>query len=300
MPLRIFHRLSFLTAAFLALTTVSSSRADDVIGLTSIESNPLLIGMNSDFPLFPNSIHFVVGLDDEEKIVGMDLRPATGTIYGVARNTDTGALRLYQFSLGFLFATASPVGTAFNPPFALAPATAFGFDFNPTIDRARLVADNDTNVVFNPDTGAVTTAVNLFYATGLDPDVILTPDPNVGENPNVVNIAYDNNDLNPGTDSQLRGIDTELDILVTIANSVGRMRTVGSLGVNVTAVGGYDVSSTGNAESFAIMSVAGSSFQRFFEIDHATGQATVTAIPIFGLLQFTGITVLDAPTPPPQ
>lgn len=298
---RLTHKLiGSLTAAMLVLATSSSARADEVIGVTNIDSTPLLVGMNSDFPLFPSSLRFVVGLGEDEQLVGMDLRPATGTLYGVSRNSDTGALRLYQITLGFLFANAAPVGSPFTPPPALVAPTAFGFDFNPTIDRARLVADNDTNLVFNPDTGAVTVATNLFYATGLDPDVILTPDTNVGENPNVVNIAYDNNDLDAGTDSQLRGIDTELDILVTVANSLGRLRTIGSLGVNVTAVGGYDVSSTDNAQSFAIMSVAGSPFQLFFRINNETGQASVVTIPVLGLVQFTGLTVLDAPLPPPQ
>ncbi len=289
-----------IPAALLFFAASAPLRADNVVGVTEVNSTPLFIGMNSDAPLFPTSIHFITGLAEDEQLVGIDLRPATGTIYGVARNSESGTLQLYQFTLSFLIATASPVGSAFDPPPALAAPTAYGFDFNPTIDRARLVADNDTNIVFNPDTGEVTQAINLYYATGLDPDPILTPDTNVGKNPNVVNIAYDNNDLDPTTPTQLRGIDTNLDILVTVANSLGRLRTIGSLGVNVTSVGGYDVSSTDNSQSFAIMSVSGSSFQRFFKIDHATGKATVVSIPIFGLVQFSGLTVLEVPAPPPQ
>ena len=292
------------TVTFLAVLVASAAsvpaQADDLVGLTRLGTLPVLVGLNSDDPMLPTSIQLLIGLAANEQLVGIDLRPATGEVYGVGRNTRTGTLQLYSIDTTMITAMATPVGTPFTPP-ALLPKqpkpVEFGFDFNPTIDRVRLVADNDMNIVFNPDTGAVSMplATNLFYATGAAPDTVTTPDVNVRKNPNVVHIAYDNNDLDPATASQQRGIDTNLDVLVTVANNAGRLRTIGRLGVNATNVGGFDVSSTGNGQSFAVMSTVGSRFQRLFTIDHATGHATAVGIPTLGLFQFTGLTVLNAP-----
>lgn len=293
-------RSGTLLVALVASAVCASARADDLLGLTRLGTLPLLVGLDSDDPMLPTSIQLLMGLATNEQLVGIDLRPATGEVYGVGRNTKTGTLQLYSIDTTLVVAMASPVGTPFAPP-ALLPKqpkpVEFGFDFNPTIDRVRLVADNDMNIVFNPDTGAVSMplATDLFYATGAAPDTVTTPDINVRKNPNVVHIAYDNNDLDPATPSQQRGIDTNLDVLVTVANNAGRLRTIGRLGVNATSVGGFYVSSTGNGQSFAVMSTVGSRFQRLFTIDHATGRATAVGIPTLGMFQFTGLAVLNAP-----
>ncbi len=279
------------------------AQADDLVGLTRLATYPLLVGMDSDDPTVPTSIQLLIGLATDEQLVGIDLRPATGQIYGVGRNTKTGTLQLYVIDAMTVAAMATPVGAPFTPPPLLRgqpKPTEFGFDFNPTIDRVRLVADNDMNIVFNPDTGAVAMplATNLFYATGAAPDTNPVPDVNAGKNPNVVGIAYDNNDLDPATGSQQRGIDTKLDVLVTVANNTGRLRTIGRLGVNVTAVAGYDVSSTTNVKSFAVMNSVGRRLQGLYAIDNVTGRATLVGTPVMGLFEYTGLTVLDAPVAP--
>ena len=293
-----------LFATLLVCAAGFPAQADDLVGLTRLASIPLLVGMDSDDPTVPTSIQLLIGLATDERLVGIDLRPATGQIYGVGRNTMTGTLQLYRVDSMTVAAMAMPVGTPFTPPPLLRgqpKPTQFGFDFNPTIDRVRLVADNDMNIVFNPDTGAVAMplATNLFYATGAAPDANPTRDVNVGKNPNVVGIAYDNNDLNPATGSQQRGIDTNLDVLVTVGNNTGVLRTIGRLGVNALSMGGYDVSSTSNAKSFAVMSTLGRRLQGLYAIDHVTGRATLVGTPVMGLFQFTGLTVVNPPVAPP-
>ena len=117
-------------------------------------------------------------------------------------NTTTGAASL-----------VGALGLALN-------GTAFGFDFNPSIDRIRVVSESDRNYVLHPDTGIATQVTNLFYGPA---------DPNFGVNPNVVGSAYSNNIAGTPT-TQLYGIDTNLDILVTQANSAGTLGTVGPIG----------------------------------------------------------------------
>jgi hypothetical protein len=86
------------------------------------------------------------GLQPDEKILDIDFRPATGQLYGLGStsriyviNPETGDARM--------------VGAApFTP--ALTGALA-GFDFNPTVDRIRVVTDQGQNLRLNPETGAV-------------------------------------------------------------------------------------------------------------------------------------------------
>ena len=290
-----------LWATLAAGAVTSSAQADDLLGLAKLGPLPVLVGLDSDDPFFPTTIQLLTGVAASEQLVGIDLEVATGDIYGVGHHPRTGALQLYFIDDSSLTAVATPVGAPFTPTLAKGQPkpTAFGFDFNPTlVQRARLVADNDMNIVFNTSTGAVTPATNLFYATGAAPDTNPAADVNVKKNPNVVQIAYDNNDNDPTTGSQQRGIDTKLDVLVTVANNTGRLRTIGKLGVNATAVGGYDVSSTGNTQSFAVMTTAGRAAQRLFSINNTTGAATVVDIPAVGLFRFTALTVLNVPAPP--
>ena len=109
-----------------------------------------------------------------------------------ARSTSSGSSsRLYV--LNPVTGVAVAVGGPFTP--ALSGA-AFGFDFNPTVDRIRVVSDTGQNLRLNPDTGAVA-AVD----TALNPGA-----------PNVVGSAYSNN-VAGATTTTLYAIDSTTDQL---------------------------------------------------------------------------------------
>ena len=116
---------------------------------------------------------------------------------------------------------------------------AFGFDFNPTVDRIRVTSDAVENLRLNPDTGTVTVDVNL----------------NPG-NPNVVGSAYTNN-FAGATTTTLYDIDSNLDILA-IQNppNNGTLNTVGSLGLNTSDLVGFDISQQ-NPTAYASLTVGG-------------------------------------------
>ncbi len=63
--------------------------------------------------------------------------------------------------------------------------TKYGIDFNPTVDRLRVVNDADQNLRINPNTGLVSADTPLTYA--------VAPDVNAGKNPDVRDAAYTNN-----------------------------------------------------------------------------------------------------------
>ena len=79
------------------------------------------------------AVYKVTGLQAGEEILGVDQRPATAQLYALGSSS-----RLYTIDL--VTSTATEVGTG---PFTPAlNGTSFGFDFNPTVDRIRIVSNN--------------------------------------------------------------------------------------------------------------------------------------------------------------
>ena len=87
----------------------------------------------------------ITGLQNGESILAIDCRPATGQIYALGSMS-----RLYIINP--TTGVATQVGAAGG--FTLS-GTSFGFDFNPVVDRIRVVSDADQNLRLNPDTGAL-------------------------------------------------------------------------------------------------------------------------------------------------
>lgn len=211
----------------------------------------------------------VTGLGDDEQLLGIDYRPLTGDLYGL---TSGNAI----YTLDQASGVATKVGVGFTDA---TNGGNFGFDFNPVIDRIRIVSDADQNFVAHPDTGDanVATTTPVFFAAG---------DVNQGAQPNVVHHAYDGNVLgSAATGTQLRAIDTQLDILVTQANNAGTLETIGPLGIDAEDIGGFDIATSGNAYA-ALSDGVGSVTSTLYSIDLNSGAATsLGAIPqtVWGL-----------------
>ena len=250
--------------------------AELIYGIASQAPATALLTWDSASPNNVLTGVFVTGLQSNETLLGIDFRPATGELYGLGSTS-----RLYKVNPTTAVATA--VGGQFTP---LLSGFSFGFDFNPVIDRIRVVSETNQNLVLNPMTGAVqTVAPNVFYAAG---------DPNFGVDPNVVDSAYTNNF--PGAvATTLYGIDTGLDVLVTQVAATGALSTVGAIGLNASAAGGFDVSGvTGTA--YAALLPSGSSQSSLYTINLATGAATPVGV-INGGLVISALTVAPVPEP---
>jgi hypothetical protein len=139
-------------------------------------------------------------------------------------------------------------------------------DFNPTIDRVRVITDSDQNIVFNPNNGATTIATNVFYGAG---------DVNEGVDPNIIDMAYTNNIANSGLPSQQYAIDYGLDALVKVANNAGTLTTVGSLGIDTDIYTGFDIYSpfAGSNWAYALLTPVGGT-AGMYSIDLSTGSAS--------------------------
>lgn len=190
---------------------------------------------------------------------GLDFRPATGQLYGYSDRA--GSLYTVNTSTGAL----TPVGAA-----ALGLTNTFnlGMDFNPTIDRLRIVTDSAQNIVLNPNSAAVTFNMsNLAYGA---------TDVNANTSPSIIDNAYSNNIAGTGAGTTQYVIDYGADILATLNNNGGVLTTVGALGVDTDNFTGFDIFSataTSNA-AYALLTPAGGS-AGLYSINLGTGAATL-------------------------
>lgn len=212
----------------------------------------------------------LTGLAADEFLAGIDYRPVNGTIYGIVTNTP--ATRTRVVAINASTGELTPIG----PQTAPTTDIFFGVDFNPVPDRIRVVGDADTSRRYNPDNGTLAgTDTNLAYAPG---------DPNAGANPNVVHAAYTNSQTGAAV-TTLFAIDSGLDVLVRVGGvdgtpspNTGLLTTLGSLGVNATSFGGFDIQPFTNI-AYAALRVGGVS--QLYSINLTTGAATLVG-PIGG------------------
>ena len=236
---------------------LAAAQTNTIIALTA---NNQLLQFNAAAPGAIISTLSVKGLQAGDTLAGIDFRPAKGQLYGLGVNGATG--RLYTISL--LTGTAAQVGTGFALPQSAGAAVGkdYGFDFNPTVDRIRVVADSRDNFRLHPDTGAVAGA-----------DFALT------EGAVVVGAAYDRNFAGSKM-TTLYGIDANTDQLVTIGGidsapspNGGVVRPVGPLGVNTSALVGFDITVGDEGMAFATLTVDNKA--GLYAIYLASGTATL-------------------------
>src|SRR5688572_18709520 len=111
-----------------------------------VTSSNQLIQYNGNAPETPVLSIAITGLQSGETLLAIDFRPATGQLYGIGSTS-----RIYAIHLGSGLATAIGPG-----PFSPAVnGNIVAFDFNPTVDRIRLVTASGQNLRLNPETGAV-------------------------------------------------------------------------------------------------------------------------------------------------
>lgn len=216
----------------------------------------------------------VLGLQKNDDLVGIDYRPATGELWGLGKKD-------FVYKIDPISGQATTVGSKLA--LAVSDTASFGFDFNPAVDRIRIVNSDDQNLRANPNTGA---AVDSNLAVdGIQPDGTLAyagDDANAGQDPSIVGVAYTNN-VPAGTPTTLYGIDSSTNTLVTIGSlngtpdspNGGLVRTIGSLGVNVTAAAGFDIVTVNGVDTaYAALQVDASGKTEFFQINLSNGAAT--------------------------
>lgn len=244
-----------LTAALLgAVGTGTAGAAQLIYGTT--EGDRLVTFRSSSPGNIERSVP-ITGVAEAEDIVGLDVRPATGELYGLGTSNV-----IYRIDPSSGAATA--VGGAFVPSLS---GENFGFDFNPTVDRIRLVSDAEQNLRLNPNNGqTVGEDGALTYPAG---------DVSAGANPNVGSAAYTNS-VAGATSTALYVIDTQTNALATLPNpNDGVLNTVGALGFDVEGRTNFDVGADGIGYASLIREER--EVIELYRVDLGTGRASPTA-----------------------
>ena len=255
----------------LSLNRVSTPEAHAASSASSVSifaltTNNTLVQFNSATPGTIISTVPISGIVAGENIVGIDFRPATGQLFAAAFNGASN--HVYVINLNTGVATVV-TGTNFTPALS---GTSFGFDFNPVVDRIRIVADTDQNLRLNPSTGLVAAVdTPLAYASG---------DLHFGANPNVVGAGYANNIAGTMT-TTLYVIDSILNILArqggvggTPSANSGQLTTIGILGFITSPLVGLDIAWDGTAYASLTDSSGSPTNSKLFTINLTTGAAT--------------------------
>ncbi|MEZ5424765.1 MAG: DUF4394 domain-containing protein [Pyrinomonadaceae bacterium] len=270
-----FYTVNLQTGAATLIGSLGDQTITDIAveigyaeGLTAygLGPNNQLIQFSTKNPnVLTNSVT-VTGLNPGETLRGIDFRPATGELYGYGSDP-TGAVSRTLYSINPITGAATVRGSVDQ----LTAGSDFGFDFNPTVDRIRIVNDVDQNRRANPDTGATISDGTLAYDGG---------DPNSGANPNIVAVGYENS-FGGATSTRLFDIDSDLDILAqqNPANA-GTLLTVGPLTWNTSANAGFDIIRGSNRGLAALELIVGGNpagNSGLYEVDTATGTAAFIA-----------------------
>jgi hypothetical protein len=239
-----------------ALTTLSSapsaSHAQSGDTLYGVTAGNRLVTFNSNSPCTIAWSAPISGLQPRESLLGIDFRPANKKLYGLGSSS-----RLYVIDT--TTGKASVVG---SQPFSVTlSGSEFGFDFNPTVDRIRVVSNSGQNLRLHPDTGAVAaTDKALNYKDA--PQV----------KANVTGAAYSNPDTDPNTGTVLYDLDAAFDLLATqVPPNDGVLNIAGELRVGVTGLTGFDISSANVA--YAALLRSGPGADADVDLDARTGGA---------------------------
>lgn len=231
-------------------TSVIPSHASLILALTQ---NSQLLQFDSTTPSLVSGPISVTGIGAGFRLVGIDVRPATNQVYGLAVSSNSAINRLY--TLDRTTGSASLAGTLSAP----LTGSSFGMDFNPVADRLRLVSDTGQNYRINVTNGETFTDTNLSFAS---------TDVNAGTTPVLVASAYTNS-FAGATSTTLYGIDLATQSLV-LQNppNAGTLTTVGSLNALAFPEASFDIDPRTN-QGFAVLNGL-----EFSTINLSTGLAT--------------------------
>lgn len=280
------------------LTTGAAARVNTIAGGERVRglayvaaAQATVVGVTSDNrivtfkPATPATLDTnvaITGLQGGETIFGFDSRPANGRLYAL---TDAGRLYTLDAATGVATPGAALAADAADTtaPFAMLAGTAFGVDFNPTVDRLRVVSDAQQSLRINVDSGATTTDTALNRAGGA------APLPSVGA------AAYARNFVAGGT-TTLYDIDIATNSLLiqTPPNDGVLTAVAGTLDPALTfdLAGGFDIAGGNDGLAIAALQPAGAAQSTLYRVNLATGALTaVDAIGPGGTATVTGLTI---------
>lgn len=234
------HTLTALTLALAAGATAAA--AAPAVGLVGEKT---LVMFDTATPAVTGTL-VVTGID---RLVGIDMRPSDGRVYGV---TGDGVLVTLDLTTG----AATPVATLDQP----VPSGSVSVDFNPAADKLRVVSGL-ANLRIDPASGKVTRDGDLAF---------LPDDMHRGETPDIVAVAYTNAYGKPEKTAMFN-IDATIGGLIqqTKPND-GTLAAIGKLSAAPHATYAFDVATDARGTNTAYL--VGDA--TLYTVDLGTGTAT--------------------------
>ncbi len=242
---------------------------EDIRGIAlRAAQTPVVLGLTDDNRVVgfkvgtPNTLDTnvtVSGLAAGELVLGIDVRPRDGMLYGL---TSTARLITIDPTTGVatVKATLAADSTDTTLPYTAIAGTAFAVDFNPVADRLRVISNSGQNLRINVDTGATTTDGVINRA---------------GVAPSVAAAAYTNSIPN-ATATQLFDVDSASSVLA-LQNppNDGTLVNVGPLGVTIAGDGGMDIAGGANGLVLAALRTTDGGPTSLYRVDITTGAGTL-------------------------
>jgi hypothetical protein len=263
--------LPLATLAALTLAT-AGAQAVSLVGLTSANELAMIDTAN----IAGSTTTAITGLATGDRLVGIDVRPKDGKIYGVS-------LQNKIYTLDGMTGLATQAGMLDMP--VVNAMLGYGIDFNPSADFAngsslRLVSSAGSNFAINADTGVVGNASS-----------------NIGMG--YTGVAYTNSVPMPTmapAGTALYYVDSNTDMLMMAPSAFNSptITAVGSLGVDVLKANGFDIGADGMGYAAFNVDAGPSLTTGIYGINLATGGATLLGT-YNGTL--SGLTVSAVPEP---
>lgn len=199
----------------------------------------------------------VTGLAAGERLLGFDIRPKDGLLYGIS-----SAARIVTIDpatgAATVKATLAADAADVSAPYTGILGTAFGVDFNPVADRLRVIGNTGQSLRINVDTGATTTDGAINRA---------------GASPVVTAAAYTNSFAGTAA-TMLFDIDTaSASLALQNPPNDGTLANVGLLGVAVAGDAGFDIAGGANGLALAALRTEAGGPSSLYRVDLATGAA---------------------------
>ncbi len=205
----------------------------------------------------------ITGLQAGEMILGIDFRPKTGQLYALGSNSRVYIVNPTTGVATFAFSFTTAAGMQ-----VLLSGTSFGFDFNPQVDRLRIISNTGQNLRVVPDNATVGVAGTTFVDGSINPQ------------PASVNgVAYDNNIA--GTPStELYALDVTTDIMYEVnPPNAGTLVEPLTVSLKLEGDGGFDIAPR-NANVTTDIGLALYEVNKkstLFQIDVETGETRILA-----------------------
>jgi hypothetical protein len=277
--------------AFTQQVTAPAPNAHVLVNGNSIAAVATSLPSGIDAPLA------ITGVTAGETLVSIDRRPQNGFLYGLGFNGAAGTVRLYSISTAT--GLAAPLGATgtfiaadgVTPvPVGAGVGTTFGIDFNPTVDRVRVVNSAGQNFRMNPNTGA--------FVDGVAGGMLNMDGAINGPTTGVQETAYTNSVANSTVTTQYT-LDLTTDALcIQNPPNAGTQTLCQTLSSPVEAVLGFDIapgvsvnaaSTPATGTGVTVVKLDGQTNETLASVDLTTG--ALTAVGTLGSGGISGIAV---------